>query len=95
MTAFFVSTGTIKDPDKFEPYAAKARELVIDYGGETILVGKAETAFVGVLDHKIIGIVKFPDHEALNAWYNSDAYQEIIPIRDESADVTAFSYSMR
>lgn len=93
MTAFFVATVKIKDPEKFQEYAQKAGESMAPHGGETVLRGKMDGVLVGQADHQAVGIVSFPNQNALSAWYHSDAYQAIIPLRDEAADMTIATYS--
>ncbi len=68
MLAFFVATASIKDADKFQDYAQKAAVTVAAHGGELVLRGKAEAALAGVLTHRAVGIVRFPDRSALEAW---------------------------
>ncbi|NOX81717.1 MAG: DUF1330 domain-containing protein [Alphaproteobacteria bacterium] len=94
MTAFFVATVTIKDPAKFKDYAQKAGATFASYRAEPVLRGKLEKVLAGKADNQAVGIVKFPDYDALTAWYSSDAYQAIIPLRDEAADVTITAYSV-
>jgi uncharacterized protein (DUF1330 family) len=94
MTAFFVATVTIKDPAKFQEYSKKAGETFAAHQGELVIRGKLEKALSGKAKNHAVGIVKFPDHDALNAWYNSAAYQAIIPLRDEAAAVTITAYSV-
>ena len=66
---------------------AQARRLI-----DTVLDILADDA--GEADHRAVGIVKFPDKEALAAWYASDAYRALIPLRDEAADMTLVAYSV-
>ncbi len=94
MTAFFVATVKVKDPEKFQEYAQKAGETFAPHGGEPVLRGKAGDVLAGQIDHQAVGIVRFPDQGALSAWFNSDAYQRIIPLRDEAADMTIVTYSV-
>jgi uncharacterized protein (DUF1330 family) len=44
-----------------------------------------EDAFPGT-----IVVIEFPDREAAAAWYESPAYQAILPLRTENSDSTAF-----
>ena len=89
MTAFFVGTQSVKDSNKFEDYVAKARETIESFGGESVLRGKAEGALVGAVNHQLVGIARFPDMASLNNWYESDAYQALIPLRDEAAETVS------
>jgi len=94
MTAFFVATATVNNPHKFQEYAQKAGETLAPHQGELILRGKKDDVLAGHADHQTVGIIKFPNHEALAAWFNSDAYQAIVPLRDEAADMTIVTYTV-
>jgi len=92
MTAFFVATAKVKDPTKFGDYAQKAGASMKDFGGEIIVRGQMREVPVGGADHNGVGIVRFPDLKSLTDWYASPAYQAIIPLRDEAADITIVAY---
>lgn len=94
MNAFFVATSSIKDPEKFQLYAEKAGETFARYDAEPVLRGKFEGTLKGDADHHVVGIIKFPTVEALREWYGSDAYQALVPMRDEAADMTICVYSV-
>jgi uncharacterized protein (DUF1330 family) len=93
MTAFFVATVSIKHPDKFQEYAQKAAATFAPHGGEAVLRGKVDRVLAGKADHQAVGIVGFPDAEALSAWFNSPEYQALVPLRDEAADITIITCS--
>lgn len=93
MTAFFIATVTIKDPEKFQEYARRAGETFGAHGAEPVMRGRLDAILTnGEATHQTVGIVKFPNAAALSAWHASSEYQAIIPLRDESADVTITSY---
>lgn len=94
MPAFFVATVSVKDAGKFQDYAQKAEATFAAHGGELVLRGKAEAVLAGVLAHQAVGIVRFPDLGSLQAWFQSQAYQALIPLRDAAADMTIITYSM-
>lgn len=95
MTAFFVATLTVKDPAKMQDYAAKAAETFKPFGGEMILRGKAGGALTGgEVGHQMTGIASFPSLEELRSWYASDAYQAIVPLRDQAADIAITAYEV-
>lgn len=94
MTAFFVAHVKIKDPQKFQEYAQKAGETLVPHQGELVLRGKKDDVLAGHTDYQAVGIVKFPNPNALMAWFNSDAYQAIVALRDEAADMTIVTYSV-
>ena len=92
MTAFFVATVTIKGVEKFHEYGAKAMVTFESFGGVIIQRGKHEGNFAGSSKHHAVGIVQFPSAEQMNKWFASEAYQAIIPLRNEAADMTITKY---
>lgn len=92
MSAILIAEVTIKDEGKFKEYAAAAGSTFEPYDVEFLFKGMVSDVLVGEHPHKQVAIIKFPHKEALNDWYNSDAYQAIAPIRDAGADVTFVAY---
>ena len=92
MSAFLIATVTVKDAKKFQEYGGKAMETIQAFNGELMLRGKYEGVLAGNTNHQAAAIIKFPDIETLNNWYQSDEYQAIIPLRDEAADVIIVKY---
>ena len=37
-------------------------------------------------------VIRFPDAKAIAGWYGSPAYQALIPIREQAADMVLISY---
>ena len=58
------------------------------HGGKMVARGKAAKQLSGEVKHQIESVFEFPSADAIDAWYESDAYQALIPNRDEAADVT-------
>lgn len=94
MTAFFVATVKVNNPEKFQEYAQKAAKTFAAHGGEPVLRGKVNEVLAGQSNHQAVGIVRFPDQDALTAWFHSDAYQAIVPLRDQAADMVIVTYSI-
>lgn len=92
MTAFFIVTTTIKDPEKYQAYVQGVGQTLAPFGGKALLRGKAVGALAGELTHQTAGIIEFPNIDALNGWHASEAYQVLIPLRVEAADMTITSY---
>ncbi|MCR9195574.1 MAG: DUF1330 domain-containing protein [Hyphomonas sp.] len=92
MSAFFIATVTIKDGDKFQDYASKFGATAAAHGGKPLLRGKVGKALAGSASHEIAAVVVFPDMAALESWHASDAYQAIIPLRNQAADMTIIAY---
>lgn len=93
MAAFFIVTTTVKNQDAYEKYIQSVGPTLAPFGGKAVLRGKADCALAGELDHQTVGIIEFPDLAAIKAWYDSDAYQALIPLRSEAADMTITAYA--
>lgn len=94
MTAFFVATASVKNSEKFQDYARRAAETLAAYEGEMVLRGPLDDVLLGSADHQTVGIVRFPSKDALSGWYNSDAYQALVPLREEAAEMTIAAYTL-
>jgi uncharacterized protein (DUF1330 family) len=92
MTAFFIATTTVKDMEKFQDYAGKAAQTFAPFGGELVIRGTADQTLAGASNHQAVSVVRFPDMEALEAWYRSPDYQALIPLRDDAAQMTLTTY---
>ena len=92
MPAFFVAQVKLKDGKKFQAYAAQTKSIFADYGGQLVTRGKAMGSIAGNVSHDAVAILEFPDMQKLEAAFASDAYQAIVPLRDEAADITIVKY---
>ena len=55
------------------------------FGGRFIVHGGAVDVREGESPGTVI-VIEFPDRERATAWYDSPAYQEILPLRTRNAD---------
>ena len=94
MDAFVIATIKVKNKDKLQEYAAAAGPTVAAHGGELVMRGAFGAALAGQSDPHMTGIIKFPDLAAAQKWYGSEAYQAIIPLRDEACDMTLLAYTV-
>ncbi|MFA6220383.1 MAG: DUF1330 domain-containing protein [Erythrobacter sp.] len=92
MTAFFIVTTTVKDTEKYQAYVEGVGPTLARFGGKAVLRGKAIEALAGELNHQTVGVIEFPDIDALNGWHACEAYQALIPLRTQAADMTIVSY---
>ena len=95
MSALMIAKITVKDPEKFQEYIAKTREVAATFGAELLYRGKADSVLTGESkDHGLTIIVKFPSLEKINEWYGSDAYRPLKALREEGADMHMTSYEV-
>ena len=88
MAAYLIVHGTVKDADKLAEYGGQAGPLLGAAGGELVTRAKVTDVLAGSHAHDLCLIFRFPDGDALRGWYNSDAYQALIPLRNDGADLT-------
>ncbi len=84
MAAFLVAHLQIRNPDGFRAYQRGILQTIKPYGGWILAAGPAERADGDEPpNHNVI--LRFPTMDDLKAWWASDAYSEIVPIRVEHA----------
>lgn len=37
-------------------------------------------------------VIRFPDSDSVSNWFNSSAYQALIPLRDQASEIVMVSY---
>ncbi len=92
MTSFLIATSRIKDPQKYAEYAAKSGPTFAPFNGKLVIKGKFAGNLVASSANDTVAVISFPDRKSLDAWYNSPAYQAIIPLRDQALDMVATIY---
>ena len=69
-------------------YLERIDETLAPYGGRFIVHGGDLTPAEGEWDGAIV-IIEFPSPEAVHEWYDSPAYQAILPLRTEHSQSIA------
>lgn len=59
------------------------------FGGKFIIHGGPIDSPEGPAPAEAVIVIEFPDMAAASAWYKSEAYQAILPLRTENADGVA------
>lgn len=85
MPAYIVVDLTPTDTTKLQQYSALAADTLIPFGGEFLVKGPIESLH-GESHLQVKVVIAFPDRESAAGWYSSDAYQAIIPLRDEAME---------
>ncbi|RBO84788.1 DUF1330 domain-containing protein [Marinomonas aquiplantarum] len=82
MPSYVVVDLTPLDKDKLAEYSALAAETFAPFNGHFIAKGALEVLHGDAL-HPMKAIIEFPDRESAKAWYESPAYQALIPLRGQ------------
>jgi uncharacterized protein (DUF1330 family) len=84
----------INDAAKWETYREAVPATLKPFDGVLVARGHDPLLLCGDTDETDMVIIRFPSIEAIEQWYRSDAYQALIPLRDEAADVTIVGYAI-
>ncbi len=90
--AYVIGRITIKDPQKWAAYRDRVPATLDPWQAELVFRGKPFAAFSGAADHTDVVVIRFADAAALRGWFESPAYQALIPLREEAADVILVGY---
>ncbi|HYA41932.1 MAG TPA: DUF1330 domain-containing protein [Syntrophobacteraceae bacterium] len=77
----------VKDDEKWGEYRGKVPQTLVQWGGEVIFRGRLVKVLSGQHSYVNSVIIQFPDSKSASGWYNSAAYQALIPIREQAADM--------
>lgn len=83
---------TVRDPAKWREYCSGVPATLRPFGGEVVFRGALRQVFHGDHAHANTVVIRFPDVAAVSAWHGSEAYQALIPLRNEAADVTLLGF---
>ena len=92
MAAYLVGHISIKDPDLWQIYIAGVQKSLAPFDADLIFRGQRAAILAGEHAHNQCVVIKFTSQTALQQWYHSDTYQDLIPTRDKAADVVIISY---
>ena len=90
--AYLVGHITVKNTEKWSEYRSKVPATLSPWGGELVFRGKKSSVLSGEHTHDDTVVIRFPDMDALNNWFHSDAYQALIPVRTQAADMVLVAY---
>ena len=91
-SAWVIGHIKVKDNDKWGEYRSKVPETLVQWGGEVLFRGHRVGVLSGEHSYLDCVVIRFPDAKAAAGWYNSAAYQALIPIREQAADIVLVSF---
>lgn len=83
---------TVRDPDKWAEYRSQVPATLAPWGAELVFRGQRFEVFGGAHDHTDTVVIRFPSVEASRGWFRSPAYQALIPLREQAADVVLIGF---
>jgi len=94
MAAYLVGNISVKDVGLWQKYVAGVGESLAPFDSRIIFRGQLVRVLAGQQEHDLIVVIEFPDHATLDAWFGSEKYQALIPLRDQAADVVITTYKI-
>ena len=88
MPTYLSAIITVKNPEKLKEYISQVPATMAPFGAKMICRGKVQKTLSGPGNHQIEAIFEFENSAKIDAWYQSDAYQALIPVREEGAEMT-------
>jgi uncharacterized protein (DUF1330 family) len=92
MSAYVIGHITVKDTDKWAEYRRQVPATLEPWGAQLVFRGRRTSVLAGEHQHTDTVVMQFPDQDAVQGWYSSAAYQALIPLRSEAAEIVIVSY---
>ncbi|MBL8417315.1 MAG: DUF1330 domain-containing protein [Dechloromonas sp.] len=87
MSACVIGHITVKDEEKWAEYRAQVPATLAPWGAELLFRGQRAGILAGQHEHVDTVVIRFPDADTVDAWYDSPEYQALIPLRQQAADL--------
>lgn len=85
--AYVIGHIAVKDAEKWDAYRSGVPATLAPWGAELVFRGKGATALAGEHAYADVVVIRFPDRKSVDGWHSSPAYQALIPLRQQAADV--------
>lgn len=85
MASYLVANYNVTNQEGYNQYLAAVGPTIMGHGGKILVAGPGATPVEGN-PGTITIVLEFPSREALQGWYDSPEYQEIISLRTDNTD---------
>ena len=92
-TAYVIGHISVKDPEKWAAYRSLVPATLAPWQAELVFRGEKLAVLGGEHRHGDTVVIRFPSIAAVNGWFASPAYQALIPLRMEAAEVDLVSFA--
>ena len=93
MSACVIGHITVKDEEKWAQYRAQVPATLAPWGAELLFRGRLADILDGGHPHTDTVVIRFPDRAAVDGWHHSAAYQALIPLRQQAADLDLLTFT--
>jgi uncharacterized protein (DUF1330 family) len=92
MSAYVIGHITVLDPALWDAYRNQVPGTLQGTGGELVFRGTTARVLGGEHAHEQTVVIRFPSLAAANGWFDSAAYQALLPLRLQAAKVDLIAY---
>lgn len=85
MASYLITNYKVINPEGYANYTAAVGATILAHGGKILVAGPDSVAVEGNPDPVTV-VLQFPTREALQGWYDSPEYQEIIHLRTDNTE---------
>jgi len=93
IAAYVIGHITVKDTEKWTQYRSQVPATLAPWGANLVCRGKRLHVLSGEQHHTDMVVIRFPDAASVDNWFNSRAYQALIPLRTQAAEMVLVSYA--
>ncbi len=83
---------SVKHAEKWADYCAKVPATIAPWNAELILRGRRARLLGGEHRRSETVVLRFPSLAAVDGWFDSPAYQALLPLRMAAAEVDLISF---
>ncbi|MEO8125180.1 MAG: DUF1330 domain-containing protein [Burkholderiales bacterium] len=87
MTAYVIGHVSVKNAQRWAEYRSSVPATLVEWGGELVLRGIRRAVWDGAHCHTDTVVLRFASLDAATRWHESPAYQALIPLRQQAADL--------
>ncbi len=92
LPAFVIGHITVKNAERWAEYRSQVPATLAPWGAELVFRGHRLAVLDGEHGHDDTVVIRFPDAAAASGWFNSPAYQALIPLRRQAATIDLVSF---
>ncbi|NQV59568.1 MAG: DUF1330 domain-containing protein [Alphaproteobacteria bacterium] len=87
---YLIAQIDMHDAETYAKYTAQTPGTVAPFGGKFIVRAGQWESLEGAAPGPRVVLIEFPSYEKAKEWYNSDAYQAIVGLRQAASTGSAF-----
>lgn len=93
MAVFLIGTIKVREPSLWSEYVAGVAASLQPFDATVVFRGQKLSDLAGTQPRDTVVVLRFCDAATADAWFHSEQYQALIPLRDKAADVVITTYS--